>query len=76
MYCNKWEDGAYSHVASSIPFFRIRTHLNWDLSLNKNLFINEIKLRLDSLSQTALDDGRDIGDTKQIRYPNDVFEKF
>jgi hypothetical protein len=69
-YFDKSKGGAYPHIASGTPLFPMRIQFGWQLSLNDDFFMKEIKSATDGLLQAALDDGQDIGDMKQIRYPN------
>jgi len=47
----------------------------WDLPADDEVFIDEIKSTYERILQLALDDGQDLGGSKQIIYPNYALEE-
>jgi len=47
----KPQDRAYPHVASLIPFFPVCILFGWQLPVNDDFFINEVKSATESLLQ-------------------------
>lgn len=69
-FLDKSQGGAYPHVASSTPLFSIGILFGWQSPSDNDIFVNEIKSTYDTILQIALNDGQDVGGSKQIRYPN------
>ena len=64
------QGGAYPHVPSKNPLLPINIQFGWQLPINDKFFIAKIQTMANSLLQTAIEDGQDVGGSKQIRYPN------
>ncbi|CAF4132375.1 unnamed protein product, partial [Rotaria sp. Silwood2] len=71
-YFDKSQGGAYPHVPSSTPLFPLLIQFGWESSSDNNAFIDGLKSTTNTILQAALDDGQDIGGSKQIRYPNNA----
>ncbi|CAF1179458.1 unnamed protein product [Adineta steineri] len=68
-YFNKSQGGAYPHSPSN-PLFLICLQFGWILESSDQFFINVIQSVADTLLQTAIEDGQDLGGLKEILYPN------
>ncbi|CAF2665267.1 unnamed protein product [Rotaria sp. Silwood2] len=68
------QGGAYPHVASSAPLLPFLIQFGWTLSSDDDVFIGGLKSISNAILQTALDDGQDVGGSKQILYPNYALE--
>ncbi|CAF3392669.1 unnamed protein product [Rotaria sp. Silwood1] len=64
------QDGAYPHVASSIPLLPFYIQFGWTLSSDDDVFIDGIKSMPNALLQAAIDDDQDVDESKEILYPN------
>ena len=64
------QGGAYPHASSATPLLPINIQFGWQLPINNQFFVDEIQVLANSLLQTAVEDGQDVGSPKQIRYPN------
>ncbi len=69
-YLDNSQGGAYPHMASSNPVFPMDIEFSWALSSDDEIFINQIQLTTSNLLQMAINQGQDIGGSKQILYPN------
>lgn len=69
-YFNKSQGGAYPHVPSATPLLPICIQFAWESSFDDKDFIDAIQISTETILQTALADGQDVGGKKQIRYPN------
>ena len=69
-YLDKSKPGAYPHVASSNPLFPLAIQMGWQLPSDDELFVNELKSMTSAILQLAVNDGQDVGGSKQIAYPN------
>lgn len=69
-YLDKSIPGAYPHVASSNPLFPVAIQFGWLLPSDDELFVDELKSMTSTILQLAVDDGQDVGGSKQIAYPN------
>jgi hypothetical protein len=54
----------------SNPIFPLEIGFNRALPSDDKIFINEIQLSCSTLLQMVLNQGQDVGGSKQIRYPN------
>lgn len=69
-YLNNSQGGAYPHPNSCTPLFPIQFQFSWLSPSDDALFIHAIKSTQEAILQMALDEGQDIGGSKQILYPN------
>jgi hypothetical protein len=69
-YLNNSQGGAYPHIASSTPVFPFPIQFSWALESDDEIFINEIESTRDALLQMVINQGQDVGGSKQILYPN------
>jgi len=74
-FLDQSQGGAYPHPPSSNPLFPLLMAFFWDLPADDEVFIDEIKSTYERILQLALDDGQDLGGSKQIIYPNYALEE-
>lgn len=69
-YLNKSQGGAYPHISSPTPLVPFFLTFCWGSPSDDGVFIDALKSSYNTMFQVALDDGQDIGGSKQIIYPN------
>lgn len=69
-YLDNSQGGAYPHIPSSTPLIPFFIIFCWRFQCDDEVFIEELQSAYDAVFQMALDDGQDIGGSKQITYSN------
>ena len=73
-YLDRSTGGAYKPGTSSAPLFPISMQFTWASPSDDKLFIDGIKSSAAAILQAAVNDGQDVGGSKQIIYPNYAIE--
>ncbi|CAF2522558.1 unnamed protein product [Rotaria sp. Silwood2] len=63
-----WKSNQYGLTIDNV----VEYEFGWESSSDNNAFIDGLKSTTNTILQAALDDGQDIGGSKQIRYPNNA----
>jgi hypothetical protein len=69
-YFDNSQGETYPHFASSTPLIPLLIQFSLALPSDDESFLNEIHLTRDALLQIVLNEGQDVGGSKQILYPN------
>ena len=73
-YFDDSQGGAYAHAPSSNPLLPFEFGFYSQSPASDATFINESQSVADIFLQTAINAGQDVGNSKQIRYPNYVLD--
>ena len=70
-YLDNSRGGAYNpRVASSLPLIPLEIQFSWALPSDDQIFLEQAEQTINALLQITLNEGQDVGGSKQILYPN------